>query len=146
MADLMRRFGICEEKSSGIDRVVETVEILQLPVPDFLVSYKRTIDVIYGPRKFRDMEGSDRIRACYQHCVLQLVLRRQMASQSLRKRFGVSEGSSNTISQIIAAAAERAGIGQNRSQWAGSKRYTRYVPAWAYRLLQYKTVFCYVGM
>ena len=91
LADLMRHLGLCEEKSSGIDRVIETAEILQLPAPDFLVSYKRTIAVIYGSRKFKDMNGSDRVRACYQHCVLQWVLRRQMTNQSLRKRFGVSE-------------------------------------------------------
>jgi len=130
LADLMRRFGICEEKSSGIDRVIETSEILQLPAPEFLVSYKRTIAIIHGPRKFRDMNGSDRIRACYQHCVLQWVLRKQMTNQSLRMRFGVSEGSSNTISQIIAAAVEQ-DLVKNDPNAPDSKRYARYIPAWA---------------
>jgi len=130
LADLMRRFGICEEKSSGIDRVVETAEILQLPAPEFLVSYKRTIAVIHGPRKFRYMDGSDRIRACYQHCVLQWVLRKQMTNQSLRVRFGVSEGSSNTISQIIAAAVEQGWV-KNDPNAPESKRYARYIPVWS---------------
>ena len=31
LADLMRRMHICEEKSSGIDRVVHTAEVYQLP-------------------------------------------------------------------------------------------------------------------
>lgn len=35
LADLMRRMGICEEKSSGIDRVVQAAEVFQLPAPDF---------------------------------------------------------------------------------------------------------------
>ncbi len=35
VADLMRRMGICEEKSSGIDRVVHTAELFQLPAPIF---------------------------------------------------------------------------------------------------------------
>ena len=39
LADLMRRFGICEEKSSGIDRVVQAVEVYQLPAPDFRVGH-----------------------------------------------------------------------------------------------------------
>ena len=130
LADLMRRFGICEEKSSGIDRVIETTEILQLPAPEFLVSHRRTIAVIYGPRRFRDMNGSDRVRACYQHCVLQWVLRKQMTNQSLRARFGVSGGSSNTISQIIAAAVEQ-GLVKNDPNAPESKRYARYIPAWA---------------
>jgi ATP-dependent DNA helicase RecG len=35
LADLMRRMGICEEKSSGIDKVIHAVEGYQLPAPDF---------------------------------------------------------------------------------------------------------------
>ena len=38
LASLMRRMGICEEKSSGIDRVVHNAELFQLPAPDFRVS------------------------------------------------------------------------------------------------------------
>lgn len=82
LADLMRRFGICEEKSSGIDRVIEAAEFLQLPAPEFLASYKRTIVVIHGSRSFKNMDKTDRVRACYQHCVLQWVLRKQMSNQS----------------------------------------------------------------
>lgn len=130
LADLMRRFGICEEKSSGIDRVVEMAELLQLPAPEFLVSHQRTDVVIHGPRSFRDMNGSDRVRACYQHCVLQWVLRKQMTNQSLRERFGVSEGSSNKVSQIITAAIEQ-GLVKNDPNAPDSRRYARYIPAWA---------------
>jgi len=130
LADLMRRFGICEEKSSGIDRVVESAEILQLPAPDFLVEFKRTNIVIHGPRSFRDMDGRDRIRACHQHCVLQYVLRKQMTNQSLRERFGVSEGSGNIISQIITSAVEQ-GLIKNDPNAPDSRRYARYVPIWA---------------
>jgi predicted HTH transcriptional regulator len=130
LADLMRRFGICEEKSSGIDRVIETAEFLQLPAPEFLVSHQRTIVVIHGPRAFRDMKGSDRVRACYQHCVLQWVLRKQMTNQSLRDRFGVSEGSSNKISQVITAAIEQ-GLIKNDPNAPDSRRYARYIPIWA---------------
>lgn len=130
LADLMRRFGICEEKSSGIDRVIEAAELLQLPAPDFLVEYKRTVAVIYGPRDFRDMDRSDRVRACYQHCVLQWVLRRKMTNQSLRERFGVSERSGNTISQIISAAVEQ-GLIKNDPSAPDSRKYARYIPVWA---------------
>lgn len=130
LADLMRRFGICEEKSSGIDRVIEAAELLQLPAPDFLVEYKRTVAVIYGPRDFRDMDRSDRVRACYQHCVLQWVRRRKMTNQSLRERFGVSERSGNTISQIISAAVEQ-GLIKNDPSAPDSRKYARYIPVWA---------------
>lgn len=130
LADLMRRFGICEEKSSGIDRVVETAELMQLPAPEFLTSHKRTIVVIHGPRSFRDMNGGDRVRACYQHCVLQYVLRKQMTNQSLRERFGLSEGSSNAVSQIITTTIDQ-GLIKNDPNAPDSRRYARYIPAWA---------------
>ena len=130
LADLMRRFGICEEKSSGIDRVIETAEILQLPAPEFVVSHNRTIAIIYGSKNFKEMSTSDRVRACYQHCVLQWVLRKQMTNQTLRERFGVSEGSSNAISQIISTAVEQ-GLIKNDPTAPDSKRYARYIPEWA---------------
>ncbi len=130
LADLMRRFGICEEKSSGIDRVIEASEFMQLPAPEFLTGHRRTIVVIHGPRPFRDMNGSDRVRACYQHCALQYVLRKQMTNQSLRERFGLPEGTSNTVSQIITATMEQ-GLVKSDPNAPDSRRYARYIPAWA---------------
>ena len=35
LADIMRRLGICEEKSSGVDKVVSAAELYQLPAPIF---------------------------------------------------------------------------------------------------------------
>lgn len=55
LADLMRRMGICEEKSSGIDRVVQAAEVYQLPAPDFRAGHQRTVVTIYGPRPFEDI-------------------------------------------------------------------------------------------
>lgn len=130
LADLMRRFGICEEKSSGIDRVVNTAEIMQLPAPDFLSEFNRTVVIIYGNKPFREMNGGDRVRACYQHCVLQYVFRRQMTNQSLRERFGLSENSANTVSNIIANTMEQ-GLIKNDPNAPDSKRYAKYIPHWA---------------
>ncbi|MCH6255666.1 hypothetical protein MLD52_03855 [Puniceicoccaceae bacterium K14] len=130
LADLMRRFGICEEKSSGIDRVVEAAEVHQLPAPDFQVSFKRTVVIVYGPRTFRNMDRSERIRAAYQHCVLQLVLRKQMTNQSLRERFRLSDSSTNTVSQIITAAIDAKMIKLDPNASA-SRKYARYLPIWS---------------
>jgi len=130
MADLMRRFGICEEKSSGIDRVVEAAEIHQLPAPDFQVGFKRTTVILFGPRPFKKMDRTDRVRACYQHCALHWVLRRQMSNQTLRERFRLSESSTNTVSQIITAAMD-AGLIKLDPNAPASKKYARYLPLWA---------------
>jgi len=130
LADLMRRFGICEEKSSGIDRVVETAELCQLPAPDFKSGHQRTMVIIYGPRSFKDMDRSDRIRACYQHCVLQWVLRKQMTNQSLRERFDLSERSSGTVSQIITGAIKAKLIKADPTA-SESRKFAKYIPIWA---------------
>ncbi|NOZ41041.1 MAG: MloB, partial [Planctomycetes bacterium] len=42
LAGLMRRLGICEKKGSGIDRVIFSAEIHQLPAPDFRVGTLHT--------------------------------------------------------------------------------------------------------
>lgn len=130
LADLMRRFGICEEKSSGVDNVIEAAEVLQLPAPDFQRGHKRTTVIIYGPRSFKQMDRGDRVRACYQHCALQYVLRRKMTNQSLRERFGLSTSSSNVVSTIIAAAIEQNLIKLDPDA-PDSRKYARYLPSWA---------------
>ncbi len=130
LADLMRRFGICEEKSSGVDRTVQAAEVHQLPAPDFQVGFKRTIVVVFGPRAFRKMDRADRIRACYQHCVLQWVQRQPMSNQTLRERFKLSESSTNTISGILNATIEAEFIKPDPTAPPG-KKYARYLPIWA---------------
>ena len=129
-ADLMRRFGICEEKSSGIDRVVSAAEALQLPAPYFRVAHRRTAVTIFGPRPFEDMDRDDRVRACYQHCVLRLVMNEIMTNQSLRGRFRLPAGKSATVSQVIAATIE-AGLIKSDERVGRSRKLARYLPIWA---------------
>lgn len=130
MAMLMRRFGICEEKSSGIDKVVRAAEVLQLPAPDFRTGYHSTIVTIYGPMDFDEMGRDDRIRACYQHCALKYVMSEQMTNQSLRERFNLPESKSAIASQIIAATIEVKLIKPDAAV-GGSRKYARYLPFWA---------------
>lgn len=90
LADLMRRLGICEEKGSGIDKVVQEAEAYQLPAPDFRVGEHRTSVVLFAHLEFDEMDRNNRIRACYQHCCLRYVMNEQMTNQSLRERFKLS--------------------------------------------------------
>jgi ATP-dependent DNA helicase RecG len=130
VADLMRRMGICEEKSSGIDRVVQAAEVYQLPAPDFRSGHRRTLVSIYGPKGFDLMDRSDRIRACYQHAALKLVMSQRMTNQSLRDRFHLPESKSAIISQIIAATIEE-GLIKADERVGTSRKYARYLPFWA---------------
>ncbi len=130
VAGLMRRMGICEEKSSGIDRVVSTAEAYQLPAPDFRSVHRRTMVTIYGPKDFDDMDREDRTRAGYQHCALKWVIGERMTNQSLRERFNLPEAKSAVVSQVIAATIE-SGLVKADERVGGSRKYARYLPFWA---------------
>lgn len=130
LADLMRRMGICEEKSSGIDRVVHAAEVYQLPAPDFRAGHQRTYATVYGPRDFEGMDREDRVRACYQHCALKWVMSDRMTNQSLRERFQLSESKSASVSQVIAATIE-AGLIKPDDKVGSSRKFARYLPFWA---------------
>jgi predicted HTH transcriptional regulator len=130
LADFMRRMNICEEKSSGIDRVVQQAEMFQLPAPNFRAGHRRTTAIVYGPRSFEKMDRDDRVRACYQHCALKWVVSERMTNQSLRERFGLPEGKAAVTSQIIAATIE-AGLIKPDETVGGSRKFARYLPFWA---------------
>ena len=130
LADLMRRFGICEEKGSGIDKVVSAAEHYQLLAPDFRVGETRTTTVLFAYQTFDDMSRSDRIRACYQHCSLLYVSNKQMSNQTLRERFGFDESKNALVSQVISTTKE-AGLIKPDYSASNSTRYARYLPFWA---------------
>lgn len=130
LADLMRRLNICEEKGSGIDKVVNAAEVYQLPAPDFRVGECRTTAVLFSHQDFSAMSKADRIRACYQHCCLMYVSNQRMSNQSLRERFGSIEAKPATVSLIIGATKEAGLIKADESE-TNSTRYARYLPYWA---------------
>jgi ATP-dependent DNA helicase RecG len=130
LADIMRRMGICEEKGSGIDKVIAASEIYQLPAPDFRVGDVRTTSVMFAHQDFKDMSKGDRIRACYQHCVLEYVNNRRMSNQGLRGRFRLPSTKVEVVSAIINQTIEAGKIKLDDSE-STSRRYARYVPYWA---------------
>lgn len=130
IADLMRRFGICEEKSSGIDKVVELVEAWQLPPPDFRVGEGNTKIVMFAHKAFDSMDRKERVRACYQHCCLRYVSTQKMSNQSLRERFQLPENKSETVSRIISDTVDE-GLIKFDDPESNSRRYAKYVPYWS---------------
>lgn len=130
LADLMRRLRICEEKGSGIDKVVNSAEVFQLKAPDFRVGEIRTTVVLFAHQEFDDMEAEDRIRACYQHCCLRYVMNQKMSNQSLRERFKLPPAKAESASRIIQATQVK-GLIKLDDTANTSKRYAKYVPFWA---------------
>ena len=130
LAGLMRRMAICEERGSGIDKVIFHIELFQLPAPDFRVSAESTIAVLFGHRKFVQMRREERIRACYQHACLQYVSGKYMTNSSLRKRLGIKDSNYPIASKILKDAVEL-GLVKSRIEKAASKKDASYVPFWA---------------
>ncbi len=130
MADLMRRCHICEEKSSGIDKVVSAVEAYQLPAPLFHAAFRRTVVTLFGHKTFDEMNREDRMRACYQHCCLRYVCAEKMTNQSLRERFKLGEKKTSAVSQTITATMD-AGMIKPEDAGKTSNRYRSYLPIWA---------------
>lgn len=129
MASLMRRFRICEERGSGIDKVVAQVEAYQLPAPYFEVPKRFTRVVLFAHRPLNEMDKSDRIRACYLHACLKWVMRDYLTNASLRERFGVEEKNKATVSRYIREAVEDGAIKPYDEN--APRRLMKYVPFWA---------------
>lgn len=129
LASLMRRLGICEERGSGIDKVVAQVEFYQLPAPLFEVAPGFTRVVLFAPRPLAEMDKADRVRACYLHACLKYVQRDYLTNTSLRERFGIEEQNRAIASRLIRDTLAAGFIAPHDPQ--ASPRYMKYVPAWA---------------
>jgi len=121
--------GICEERGSGIDKVVAETESFQLPAPLFEARGDTTRAVLFAHRPLDKMDRDDRIRACYLHACLKYVSNDQLTNASVRARFRIDEKNSATASRLIKEAVE-AGVIVAVNPEAGRK-FMRYVPSWA---------------
>mgnify|MGYP006107943997 FL=1 len=130
LADLMRRLGICEEKGSGIDKVIFYNEMYQLPAPDILIQEKHTKVIIYSYKTLNQMDKKDKIRACYQHCCLKYVSNDKMTNQSLRERFKIESKNAAIASRIIKEALKGNVIKEDDPE-SNSRKYKKYIPFWA---------------
>ncbi len=128
MASLMRRFGICEERGSGIDKVVAQVELFQLPAPLFEVPEGFTRVVLFAHKRLSSMDRADRVRACYLHACLKYVTGSYLTNASLRERFGVEEKNKAAVSRYIREAVEDGKIKPYDERAA--RKMMKYVPFW----------------
>ena len=130
LASMMRRFRICEERGTGIDKVIVNIELFQLPAYDVQIQEKHTKVILYAYQKFADMDKKDRIRACYQHACLKYVMNEKMTNQSLRERFKISDENAAMVSRIIKDTFE-AGLIKEEDPENKSRKFVKYIPAWA---------------
>jgi predicted HTH transcriptional regulator len=130
LADLMRRMGFCEEKGSGLDKVIFYNELYQLPPINVITDENRTRVTIYSYKSLNDLDKKEKIRACYQHSCLKLVSNEKMSNQSLRERFTIDDKNAAIASRIIKDTFE-AGMIKEDDPENKSRKHRSYVPFWA---------------
>jgi predicted HTH transcriptional regulator len=104
LASLMRRMRLCEEQGTGIDKVITSVELHQLPPPDFRLEGEAVRVTFFAPRGFARMSPEERLRACLQHAALKHENGQRMTNTSLRERLGIEHASQASV--IIRQAQE----------------------------------------
>ena len=129
LAALMRRFRICEERGSGIDKVVSQVELFQLPAPLFEAPGESTRVTMFARKSLSDMDKIERVRSCYIHACLRYVTGQPTNNTSIRERFGILEKNAATATKILNETLE-AGQIIIRDPAAGYRN-RAYLPYWA---------------
>lgn len=126
LAGIMARMGLCEERGSGVDKMVIECEMNQLPAPEFKVEDDFTRATLFTHRTLRDMTKEDKMRATYYHAVIKYLTDGYMTNNTLRERFGISKENYPTASNIIRLTLD-AGLIKTRDVETS----TKYVPNWA---------------
>ena len=129
LASFMRRIGICEERGSGVDKIIIQSEVYQLPAPIFEIRDNSTISILFAHKELKEMDKQDKIRACYQHASLRYIQRDYMTNTSLRERFGIDTKNISMVSKIIKDTLDEKQIYiYDRSV---GTRARKYIPWWA---------------
>ena len=130
LADLMRRMGFCEEKGSGLDKIIFYNELYQLPPINVITDENRTRVTIFSYKTLNDLDKREKIRACYQHSCLKWVSNEKMTNQSLRERFSIDDKNAAIASRIIKDTFE-AGMIKEDDPENKSRKYASYAPFWS---------------
>lgn len=129
LAQLMRRIYICEERGSGIDKVVAATEQALLPAPEFEIIGDNFRVVLCARKDFKDYSREEKEQICYQHCVLNYVNHKHTTNATLRRRFGLENKNSAQVSRIIKSALSKQFIKLYDPE--AGPRVRRYIPYWA---------------
>ncbi|MCK5510349.1 putative DNA binding domain-containing protein [Candidatus Parcubacteria bacterium] len=124
LASFMRQIGVCEEGGTGVDRALISIALYQLPAPSFEKYDNFTKVTLYAHKDLKKMTLDDKVRACFQHCVLKYVEKSRMTNATLRERLGIGDKNYPTASAIIKATIKKDLIKE-------SEKAKEYIPIWA---------------
>lgn len=130
LASAFRRYRICEERGTGFQKVVASIELFGLPPVVFTPLENAFKVTLYAPKKFDDMTQSERIEACYQHAVLQYLSSQTVTNTTARQRFKLNEKRRTAVSNLLKEVAEKGRI-KRKDPDSKSSKFVEYVPYWA---------------
>ncbi|GAB4002170.1 helix-turn-helix domain-containing protein [Spirosoma daeguense] len=129
LASAFRRYYICEERGSGMEKAVTAIELYGLPPLKFEENANSFRVTMYSPRSFANMTQTERIEACYQHSIIRYFSSDGMTNTSLRERFKMNEKQRSQISRIIRDAIE-AGRIKLKDPNSSAVKFAVYIPYW----------------
>ena len=129
LASAFRRYRICEERGTGFQKVVASIELFGLPPVVFTPMENAFKVTLYAPKKFADMSQTERIEACYQHAVLKFFSNDVMTNTSLRERLKIAEKQRAQVSRLIRDALDGGRI-KRKDPHSKSSKFTEYLPYW----------------
>lgn len=130
LADMMRRMGFCEEKGSGLDKVIFYNELYQLPPIKIVVDKNRTTLTLYTYKTINNLDKYEKMQACYQHACLKYVSNEKMTNQTIRDRFKIENQNAAVASRIIKETVD-ANLIKEEDPESNSRKYASYIPFWA---------------
>lgn len=130
LASSFRRYNICEERGSGLEKAVASIELFGLPPIKFTELENSFRVTIWAPRNFNEMSQTERIEATYQHAVLKYFAQEGLTNTSLRERFKMSERFRSQISRLIKDSLTK-GLIKPKDEENTSVKFALYVPYWA---------------
>lgn len=130
IAGFMHKCGICEERGSGYDKIIEATAKNELLVPRVENQNNQfTKAVLFAKIPFDMIVKEDRIRTCYMQACLSYVNYEAVTNTDIRNLFGLSIKESYKASRIIKDTMEAHLIRPLDETTA--PRYMKYIPYWA---------------
>ena len=130
MAGFMHKCGICEERGSGYDKIVDATSSHEMLAPRVENQNNQfTKAVIFAKVPFDITTKEDRIRTCYMQACLAYVKFGTISNADIRGVFGLEDKDKVKVSRIIKDTVDAGLIKPLDPNTA--PRYMKYVPYWA---------------
>lgn len=130
IAGFMHKCGICEERGSGYDKIIEATGKNELPAPRIENQNNQfTKAVLFAKIPFEMTTKEDRVRTCYMQACLAYVNYEGISNADIRNVFGLSDKEMSKASRIITSTIDDGLIKVMNPDTA--PRYKKYIPYWA---------------